>query len=362
MVTPAAGEQPLRIAMVAPPWYEIPPRGYGGVEAICGTLVEQLVARGHNVTLIGAGEDGTPARFLPTYQEPQHQRLGETMPELVHAATVNRLLAEGDFDVIHDHTLSGPLTAAQRRAPTVVTVHGPVDGELGDFYARLGDTVHLVAISDSQRRLRPSLAWAATVHNSVRLEQFPYQSDKGSYALWLARFCPDKAPELAVKACREAGIPLVLAGKCSEEAERSYLADVVRPLIGPEVEVVLNADRQRVLQLLAGARCLLLPLRWAEPFGMVMIEAMACGTPVVALDSGSVSEVVRSGVTGLICDDEAELPAALHAVTAISPDACREHVRRWFSAELMAERYEQVYRVAAGGGQRELSTLAGPGT
>jgi glycosyltransferase involved in cell wall biosynthesis len=363
MVTSAAvplGEEPLRIAMVAPPWYEVPPHGYGGVEALCGALVEMLLLRGHDVTLIGAGEPGTAARFLRTYQEPQYERLGQVMPELVHAAAVNRLLASGDFDVIHDHTASGPLTAAVRRAPTVVTVHGPVDGELGDFYQSLGDAIHLVAISDAQRRCRPSLAWAATVHNSVRVEQFPYQARKGSYVLWLARFCQEKGPELAVKACREAGLPLVLVGKCSEPAERSYLADVVRPLVSPDVEIVLNADRERILELLAGARCLLLPLRWAEPFGMVMIEAMACGTPVVALDSGSVPEIVQPGVTGLICADTAELPEALHAVTTISAGACREHVRRSFSAELMAERYEQVYRATVANARRVSPALERP--
>jgi glycosyltransferase involved in cell wall biosynthesis len=204
--------------------------------------------------------------------------------------------------------------------------------------------LRLVAISDAQRRGRPHLPWIGTVHNSVQVDKFPYRVDKSGPAMWLARFNPDKGPDLAILACREAGVPLVLAGKCTEPAERAYLDHVVRPLAGPGVEIVLNADRALTLRLLASARCLLLPLRWPEPFGMVMIEAMACGTPVVALNWGAVPEVVAHGETGLICERPTELPDALHRVTALSPAACRSRVRRSFSAEVMARRYEHVYR------------------
>jgi glycosyltransferase involved in cell wall biosynthesis len=353
MVTPLAlppgrqrGDRPLRVAMVAPPWYEVPPRGYGGVEAICGTLVDALVLRGHDVTLIGVGSARTSARFLRTYDTPQFARLGESLPELTHVGKANQLIADGGFDIVHDHTCAGALAAAQRNPPTIATVHGPVRGELGDFYASLGDSVRLVAISDSQRRLRPNLAWAGTVHNSLQVEQFPYQVHKQEYVLWLARFCEDKGPDLAIKACRAAGLPLILAGKCAEPLERLYLDEVVRPLLGPDVELVLNAERAHVLSLLVNARCLLLPLRWPEPFGMVMIEAMACGTPVVALGRGAVPEVVRDGETGLVCWHAKDLPAALNEVARISPAACRNHVCQSFSAQVMAERYEQVYRAA----------------
>jgi glycosyltransferase involved in cell wall biosynthesis len=163
----------LRVAMVAPPWYELPPTGYGGIELICAALVDALVARGHHVTLFGAGRrTGTAAEFVSTLPHPQYLRLGEAMPTLLHAARVNRLLSEGRFDVIHDHSVSGALNAPQREAPTVVTVHGPADTELGDFYAALGESVNLVAISDSQRRRRPGMPWAATVHNAIDPDWF----------------------------------------------------------------------------------------------------------------------------------------------------------------------------------------------
>jgi glycosyltransferase involved in cell wall biosynthesis len=341
---PPPAERPLRIAMVAPPWYEVPPRGYGGIEAICATLVDALVLRGHDVTLFGAGRSGTAAEFVPITPEPEFERLGAAMPELMHIAAVNTALAGEAFDVIHDHTIAGPLTAPLRSAPTVVTAHGPLDGELGDYFAHLGDGVALVAISEAQRRTRPELPWVATVPNSVQVEQFPYTGRRDGPVLWLARFTPEKAPELAITACREAGLPLVLAGKCNEPAEEEHLEQVVRPLLGPDVELILNADRRRTLELLGAARCLLLPIRWDEPFGMVMIEAMACGTPAVAMNRGAVPEVIVHGRTGLVCEHEEELAEALHAVASISPEACREHVRESFSAEVMARRYEAAYR------------------
>jgi glycosyltransferase involved in cell wall biosynthesis len=262
----------------------------------------------------------------------------------LHAARVNRLLREGDFDVVHDHTVGGPLTAALRAAPTVVTVHGPADGELGDFYAALDDSIHLVAISNDQRRRRPELPWVGTVHNGVDPAGFPLSPRPDGPVLWLGRFCPDKGPDLAIRASRAAGLSLVLAGKCSEAEERRYLDRVIRPLLGEDVRLVLDADRRTTGEMLAEARCLIMPIRWNEPFGMVMIEAMASGTPVVALRLGAVPEVVRDGVTGWIRDHPSELPDALLRVGELDPGACTAYVHANFGADLMARRYERVYR------------------
>ena len=173
-------------------------------------------------------------RFVSTDPQLQYPRLGELMPAVLHTARVNRLLAAGDFDVVHDHTTDGPMTAPVRRTPTVVTVHGPVDGEFGDYFEALGDTVRLVAISKAQRELRPRLAWAGTVHNALpdaALDGPPDTSETGPDrpVLWLARFTADKGPDLAIEACRAAGLPLVLAGKCNEKIERRYLAEVIEP-------------------------------------------------------------------------------------------------------------------------------------
>jgi len=270
--------------MVVPPWYEVPPLGYGGVEVIAGALVDALVTRGHDVTLFGAGaRTGTSAsRFVATDPKLQYPRLGQLLPALVHTARVNRLVNEGEYDVVHDHTTDGPVTAGIRRAPTVVTVHGSVSSEHGDFLEALGDNVRLVAISRSQRSLRPSLNWVATVHNALPYTEPPevHQRHTGP-VLWLARFSPDKGPDLAIQACREAGLPLVLAGKSSEDAEAKYLEEEIRPMLGDgdDVQLVLDADRVTTQKLVQEARCMIMPIRWDEPFGMVMIEAMAVGTP-----------------------------------------------------------------------------------
>ena len=342
---------PLRIAVVAPPWYELPPEGYGGIEAVCATLVDQLVDNGHDVTVFGVGRRcGTAGRFVSLIAEPQYLRLGEAMPAALYAARVKQALSDGDFDVVHDHSPCGPLTAPGRATPTVVTVHGPVDGELGDYFAALGGCVWPVAISESQRRSRTDLHWAATVHNAVDPGRFAPAPPTGGPVLWLARMCSDKGPDLAIEACRKAGLPLVLAGKCNEAAEQQYLEQVVRPLLHDDVELVLNADRPTTARLLARARCVIVPVRWREPFGMVMVEAMASGRPVVALRRGAVPEIVRHGVTGWICDDPAELPDALHRVGELDPLACVAHVQLAFSAELMARRYEAVYRRAVAEG------------
>jgi glycosyltransferase involved in cell wall biosynthesis len=342
---PAGG---MHIAMVAPPWFTIPPEAYGGIEEVVGDLTRTLMARGHRVTLVGAGDDCTPARFLRTYDEPPSERLGEPLPEILHAAAAARLLAELDVDVVHDHTLAGPLTAFGRRAPTVATMHGPMDGELGDYYRHLGDGVSLVAISQAQRALAPDLNWVATVCNGINVASFPFQENKEDWLLFVGRFNPEKAPHLAVDAARAAGRHIVLAGKVNEPAEEEYFEQAIRPRLGPHASYVGEVDAQGKRELYAKASCLLFPVRWPEPFGMVMVEAMACGTPVVALDCGSVPEVVVDGTTGIICATAEELPAAIAKAERLRPAQCRAHVAEHFDLSKMAEGYEKVYRRLAG--------------
>jgi glycosyltransferase involved in cell wall biosynthesis len=335
----------LRIAMVAPPWYELPPLGYGGLEVIVAALIDGLVERGHDVTLFGAGNrTGTRARFVSTTGQLQYPRLGELMPSVLHTARVNRLIADGDFDVVHDHTTDGPLSAPARRPPTLVTVHGDPYGEYGDYLAALGDAIGLVAISRAQRLSRTELNWVATVHNALAdsaIEDASVTPD--GPVLWLARFTADKGPDQAVRACQAAGLPLVLAGKCNEPEEQRYLDEEIRPMLDDSVQLITNPDRPETLRLLRAARCLIMPIRWEEPFGMVMIEAMAVGTPVVGVGLGAVPELLENGVTGWIADDPEGLPELLRRVHELDAEACVAHVRRNFSARVMAQRYEQVY-------------------
>ncbi|MET8873933.1 glycosyltransferase family 4 protein [Nocardia sp. NPDC004604] len=337
--------------MVVPPYFDVPPKAYGGVEAVVADLVDALVARGHDVTLFGAGEPGTKAKFIPVWDRALPERLGEPFPEVVHALKVRRAIEQiastSGVDLVHDHTFAGPLNAPAYMGlglPTVVTVHGPVDeGDSRRYYRELGQEVSLVAISDRQRELAPDLNWVGRVHNALHVDQWPFQVEKGDYALFLGRFTEAKGPHLALQAAHEAGIPLVLAGKCSEPPEQAFFEKEVRPLLTERDHLFGMADATAKRKLLANARCLLFPIRWEEPFGMVMIEAMVCGTPVVALRGGAVEEVVIDGVTGRICDDPAELPAAIEEVRDVDPAVCRAHVEANFGAGPLGRGYEQVY-------------------
>ncbi|MGH3887972.1 MAG: glycosyltransferase family 4 protein [Pseudonocardiaceae bacterium] len=341
------GAQRLRIAMIATPYFTVPPQGYGGVETVVADLVDPLVDRGHHVTLIGGGWHGTRAqRFLASYEVSPVERYSEPLPEVVHAAYVAHALEECDVDVIHDHTLAGPLLARGRLIPTVVTAHSPVDGYYSGYYRALGDTVRLVAISDAQRAGAPDLPWMATVHHAVRADTFPFRAAKEDFALFLGRFNPDKAPHLAIEAARAAGLPITLAGKCSELGERAYFAQEVEPRLGPDTTVFGVADAAAKRDLFARACCLIFPICWDEPFGLVMIEAMACGTPVVALRRGAVPEIVVSGRTGIIVDHPGELAGAIPQARALDPAACREHVETSFTVQAMAASYEAIYRQA----------------
>jgi glycosyltransferase involved in cell wall biosynthesis len=335
--------------VVAPPWFEIPPTGYGGIEVLCADLVDALVERGHDVLLVGAGDHGTKANFAATGPTADATRLGQGLPEVLHAAAAAQIIDEAEVDVVHDHTAAGPLLAFNRPQPTVVTAHGPVDGELGEYYRRLAPSVHLVAISDAQRALAPDLPWTATVPNAVDVHRHKFHADKEDFVLFLGRVSGEKAPDLAIQAARAAGRRLVAVSKCNEPDEIRYFEDKVEPLLGDDVTWLDDPPQDEKLDLLARARCLVFPIQWDEPFGLVMIEAMASGTPVVALRRGAVPEVVVHGVTGFVCDDVDEFPKAIEAAGDLDPVACRDHVSTRFSPARMARGYEREYRRAIEG-------------
>ncbi|MEV0293001.1 glycosyltransferase family 4 protein [Nocardia sp. NPDC050710] len=345
-----SGER-FRIAMVVPPYFDVPPKAYGGVEAVVADLVDALVDRGHDVTLLGAGEPGTKAKFVPVWDRAMPERLGDPFPEVVNALRVRRaierLAATSGVDLVHDHTFAGPLNAPAYRGlglPTVVTVHGPVEDDCYHYYRELSSDVALVAISDRQRQLAPDLQWAGRVHNALHVDQWPFRADNDGYALFLGRFNECKAPHLALEAAHAAGIPLVLAGKCSEAPEKAYFEREVVPRLTDSDHVFGLADATAKRKLLTGASCLLFPVRWEEPFGMVMIESMVCGTPVIALRGGAVPEVIVDGVTGRICEDPDELPGAIAQAGELDPAACRAHVVANFGSDTLGRGYEEVYR------------------
>jgi glycosyltransferase involved in cell wall biosynthesis len=350
----------LRIVIVAPPWSEVPPVGYGGIEAMLYDLVGGLMGLGHEITLIGVGRAATEAVFLRTYRRAPFDRIGQSMPEVLHAAQAARLLSRLEADIVHDHTLAGPLTAAGRSTPTVVTCHGPVDGELGEFYRTLGDGVSLVSISLAQRTFAPDLNWVGQVYNAVDARTYPFTDRKEDWVLWIGRFSGEKGAHLAIDAARAAGRRIVLAGKLVEPAEHAYFDEHVRPRLGPDARYEGEASAARKRELMSAARCLVFPISWQEPFGLVMIEAMACGTPVVALGFGSVPEIVVDGVTGFVRRFPHELPDAIEAVDVLRPRDSRRHVEHSFGVMSMAMGYERVYRdVAARCARARLGVSAG---
>jgi glycosyltransferase involved in cell wall biosynthesis len=215
------------------------------------------------------------------------------------------------------------------------------------LYASVGGGVEFVAISDAQRHLAPRLPWAGRVYNGITTAEWPYRSDKDDYVLFLGRLAEDKGLHVAIDASRAAGMRLVVAGGARGPDEKRYVEEQVRPRLGSDVELVGEATYEMKQELLAGARCLIFPILWEEPFGMVQVEAMATGTPVVALGRGSVPEVVSDGETGFVVDDVDDLPAALHRVADIDPEACRRLVEKRFDVSVMAAGYEQLYARAA---------------
>jgi glycosyltransferase involved in cell wall biosynthesis len=336
----------LKVAIVAPPYYELPPKDYGGTELVCFVLAEGLVDRGHEVTVFGVGARHTRAGFHATFDEPQAE--GEATAvriELLHAASAAQGLAALDVDVVHDHSRLGPLTAPSRSAPTVLTVHsalGGADSNLPEVHA-VAPWVNLVAVSAAQRADAPHLSWAGVVHNGIDVGRYPLATDKASFVLFLGRLSQHKGVETAIAAARTTGQRLVIAGSWTTPAEHDFFNSRVRPLLGPDVDWVGPVGFEDKVALLGQAACLLVPGQWHEPFGLVMIEAMACGTPVVALRRGAVPELVKNGVTGLVCDSDEELPAALGRVGLINAADCRTHVEVNFSMAKMVRRYEERY-------------------
>jgi glycosyltransferase involved in cell wall biosynthesis len=341
---------PRRIAMIAPPWFDVPPDGYGGIEEMAADLIDELVTRGHEVILLCTGGNGTKATSIDVGDRPDPGQLRQALPEIVYAARVAKALRPVRADVVHDHSQAGPLLAHGRAAPTVLTAHGPVTAPFDDYYRSLGDAVRLVAISAAQRRTAPDLNWAGVVHNAVRADRFPFSAGKEDYLLFLGRLSPDKQAHVAIDAARAAGHRIVLAAKSTEPEEQEYFEREVQPRLGEDTHWFGEADAEQKKRLLAGARCLLFPIDWEEPFGMVMIEANACGTPVVALRRGAVPEVIEDGVNGFGCEHPDQLPDAIRRAATLDPARCRDHLRGRFDPETMARGYEAVYERAIAAG------------
>jgi glycosyltransferase involved in cell wall biosynthesis len=340
----------MRIALIAPPWYTIPPSGYGGIEWVVALLADGLTDRGHEVTLFAAPGSDTKARLVsPLHEEPPSDAIGDPWYEASHIVSVYE---HGDeFDILHDHT--GPVgvsVGALSDCPTIHTLHGPFTEQTLMLYRRVARQHWFVAISESQRSMAPpDLRWAGVVYNGILMERYPFREDKEDFLFFLGRADEEKAPHLAIEAARQAGRRLVMCVTTKNERERSYWAANVEPILGDDVEVHGECPNDQKADLLARAAALLFPIQWEEPFGLVMTEAMACGTPVVAWRNGSVPEVVADGETGFIVESVDEMAAAVERVGDLDPHLMRSRVEQHFSADAMVTGYERAYTHALAG-------------
>jgi glycosyltransferase involved in cell wall biosynthesis len=336
----------LRVALVAPPWFEIPPAGYGGIENVVAVLASALVDLGHHIVLIGSGEARTPAEFRQTLAVPPSGRLTDSVPEIMHAAITAEILDSLDVDVIHDHSLAGPLVTIHRATPAVVTAHCMPLGDHAALLRQIGKRAALTALSETQRAIAPDLNWTAVVPNAVDVASFPYTETKSDFALYVGRLAQVKRVHLAIDAARAAGTRLKIAGPINDPGELEYVIAEIHPRLGPDVELLGPVDAQAKRSLFADACCLIFPSSSLEPFGLVMIEAMACGTPVAAFRESSAAEVVVHGITGFLADDPSGLADAVRQSTELLPVNCRRHATAHFDARIAAQRYVSVYRDA----------------
>jgi glycosyltransferase involved in cell wall biosynthesis len=338
----------VRIAIVSPPWVPVPPHGYGGTEAVLDYLARGLRDAGHDVLLYATGD--STCDVPKGWDRPIAVGPGEASPfiELHHVLKAYEAVATWGADVVHDHTLFGPFYGQRFGIPVVTTNHGPFASELADIYRAVAPHVALIAISHDQASKAVDTPVAAVIHHGVDIATFPVGRGDGGYALFLGRMHPDKGVDAAARIAHRAGVELRIACKLEEPLEQEYFDRAVAPLLGAGVEFVGEVGGDTKLELLGGATCLLNPIDWAEPFGMVMIQALACGTPVLATCRGSAPELIDDGVTGFVRETEEELADCLHHVDRLDRAACRRAAAERFSTERMVADHVALYERLTG--------------
>jgi glycosyltransferase involved in cell wall biosynthesis len=343
----------MKIGIVAPPWAPVPPPGYGGTESVVDRLARGFVSAGHEVLLWTTGDSTCPVPTGHVFDQAQGDRIGDAAVELRHLIRGYEALELWGADIVHDHTLIGPLYARHRPGVRVVTTnHGPFNGELFDLYRTIADTVPVIAISHDQASRVQDVRITAVIHHGLDPEMFfagDGQGDEfGPYFAFLGRMAPDKGVDGAARIARAAGVRLLIAAKMREPNERRFFHENVEPLLDERITYLGEVDAAERLRLLGGARALINPIRWPEPFGLVMIEALACGTPILSLREGSAPELIDDGVTGFICDSLEELTQRIDQVGGLDRAACRGVVEQRFSTQRMvADHLDLFERILA---------------
>jgi len=338
----------VNVAILAPVWFPVPPSLYGGIEWIVSLLADGRADARHHLTLFASGDSTTRAKLESVFEHAPSEWIGHTYWELQHA--LHCFERAGDFDIINDHTgMLGLTLGGLTETPLVHTVHGPLDGEPGRIYAQIVRTVpsaKLISISMNQRRPMPDLPWIANCPNALDLSVYPFRRERGDYLLFLGRMSHAKGAHQAVATAIETGLPLKIAGKCREPAEIEYFDELVKPHLSSSIEYVGEVSHGEKVELLQHARATLFPIAWEEPFGLVMIESMACGAPVIATRRGAVPEVIEHGRSGIIVDDWGAVPDVLEQADALDPMQLRSAVTERFSPDRMVADYLAAFESA----------------
>lgn len=335
----------MKIAQVSPLWESVPPTLYGGTERVVSFITEELVRMGHDVTLFASGDSVTAARLEAICPKALRLISGCFNREAPMTLQMEKVFGlPGEFDLIHSHLdfLGFPL-ARRSTTPVLTTLHGRLDlPELAPVYREFSEQA-LVSISDAQRGPIPWANWQATIHHGLPHDLYTFHPDSGQYLAFLGRIAPEKCPDQAIAIAKRAGIPLRIAAKV-DPADREYFRERIEPLLDhPLVEYLGEINDEEKDEFLGGACALLAPFDWPEPFGLVFIEALACGTPVLAYRRGSVPEIIDNGVTGYICDNIDEFVAAVAQVPMLDRRRCRQSFEARFTVERMVQNYLALY-------------------
>ncbi|HSM80760.1 MAG TPA: glycosyltransferase family 4 protein [Nodosilinea sp.] len=342
----------MRVAQVTPLWERVPPLAYGGTEMVVSLLTEELVRRGHQVTLFASGDSETQAELRPGCDRAL-RRLGVLPPayDSYEQRQLSQVFASaGEFDIIHCHMDAAALPYAHRSTtPVVHTLHGPFTPASAQIFSRYRRQ-NLVTVSQSQQRLELGLNYVAAVYNAIALDQFEFypRPEQPPYLAFLGRMSPEKGPQLAIEIAKRCGWPLKMAGKIDFENEVFFDQEVAPHIDGEQITFLGEVSQSFKKELIGGATAMLFPITWPEPFGLVMAESMASGTPVIAMALGAAPEVVADGKTGFLCANVDDCVAAVARVAQLSRQACRDHVAVNFGVGRMTDGYEAVYREVMG--------------
>ncbi|MGN7201241.1 glycosyltransferase family 4 protein [Arthrobacter sp. SAFR-044] len=331
----------MRIGLVTGPWIPVPPAMYGGTERVVDTLARGFAAAGHEVLLAAPADSTCPVQLVPGMRPTDYGGLGATLSELSHVVRAYQGLQ--DVAIIHDHTLAGPLYLHRPAGvPVATTIHGPLHTQAADIYRAIARSAAVIAISRDQASHAPDVPVSRVIHHGMDLSAVPVGTGSGGYLCFVGRSCPDKGLLEAITIARKAGMHLKIAVKMREPDEVRFFREVIEPILGPNEDFVGEVDDTAKYQLMGGAVAFLNPIQWSEPFGLVMIEALATGTPVIGTLIGAAPEIVDHGRTGFLGRTD-ELAGFVPAAAALDRAVCRKDVEDRFSAERMVADHLELY-------------------